>query len=144
MEAHALSITGARFAYGAGVSGLVGDLVVYGELWTLTAPSEARYALGLSGSFADGIWTVEGGFAEELPGAVPRLQVAGQIAYRLTEELTVTGTSRIFFDPDALRGQAVLQLSHAAGNTEYSVSLAALLGPEPMQGVLTAGVSVSF
>ena len=144
VEAHVLSISGARTAYGAGVSGLVGDLVVYGELWTLTSPSESRYALGVSGSFADGIWTIEGGYAAALPGAAPRLQLAGQIAYRLTEDLTVTGTSRIFSDPDALRGQAVLQLSWAAGNTEYSVSLATLLGPEPMQGVITAGVSVSF
>ncbi|HET6948575.1 MAG TPA: hypothetical protein VFJ45_12265, partial [bacterium] len=78
------------------------------------------------------------------PPPPPRLQLAGQIAYRLTEDLTVTGTSRIFADPDALRGQAVLQFSWAAGNTEYSVSLATLLGPEPMQGVITAGISVSF
>lgn len=144
VEAHALSPTTGRMAYGAGISGLVGDLVVYGELWRLSSPDESRYAVGVSGSIAGGIWTIEGGYGAALPGAPPRLQLAGQIAYRLTEELTITGTSRIFSDPDALRGQGVLQLSRAAGNIEYSLSFAALLGPEPMQGVITAGVSITF
>lgn len=144
VEAHALSVGGGRTAYGLGASGLAGDLVVYGEVWSLNLPAESRYAVGVSGSIRDGIWTIEGGYGAPQPGYAPRRQLAGQIAYRLTEELTLTGTARAFADRDAWRGQATLQLSRVRGNTEYLVSLSALVGPEPVQGIITATVSFSF
>ncbi|HEU5300015.1 MAG TPA: hypothetical protein VFW08_11020 [bacterium] len=151
VEVHALSIDGAREAYGLGASGLVGDLVVYAEVWRLTAPGETRYAAGISGSIEDGIWTLEAGYAEArlltegvLPAGAPRHQLAGQIAYRLSDEVTATATSRLFFDPDALRGDVTFQVTRVTGNLEYSLSLSALLGPGAPIGVLTAGMAITF
>jgi hypothetical protein len=66
-EAHALYLDGA--ALGLTGSGLVGDLVLYGEAWLLAdadldlATLRGRGALGLSGFWGDALWTVEGAFA---------------------------------------------------------------------------------
>lgn len=150
LEAHALALPGGRTAFGLGGSGLVGSLVVYGEAWTLTAPSETRYAVGASGSIRKGIWTFEVGNAAAaavgrlIPEAGVRQQVAGQIAYRVSEELSITGTARVLADPDALRGQLTVQLARTAGNADYSVSLASLLGPEPRRDIFMATVNYSF
>ncbi len=144
IEGHALAFGLGRTAYGMGASGLLGDLVVYGELWRLTAPSEARYAAGLSGGIKDGLWTLEAGYAAVLPGALPRLQLAGQVLRRFGEDLTVTGTAQVFFDPDAYRGQATVELSKIVGNATYGISLSALVGPEPTQGIITATYRLSF
>ena len=139
-----------RTALGLGGSGLVGRLVVYGEAWMLTAPSDTRYAVGVSGSIPNGIWMLEAGTAAAaavarlIPDAGVRPQVAGQIAYRVTEGFSVTGTARALSDPDALRGQLTLQLTRSVGNADYSVSLTSLLGPEPRRDILTATVSYSF
>lgn len=150
LEGHALRVPEGRTAFGLGGSGLVGRLVVYGEVWTLTAPSEARYAAGISGSIPNGIWILEAGTAAAaavarlIPDAGVRPQIAGQIAYRVTEEFSVTGTARLLADPDALRSQLTLQLARTVGNADYSVSLTTLFGPEPRRDILTATVSYSF
>ncbi len=153
VEAHALAFGEGRTALGAGASGLVGNLVAYGEVWTLSAPSETRYAAGLSGSIAGGLWTIEAGRAASLAGALARLQpgvapvrlqVAGQVMRRLSDEITISGTGRVFFDADARRGQAVLEITRAVGNAAYSVALVTMLGPEPAQIVATASVRLSF
>jgi len=68
LEAHVVYLDGFRF--GLGGSGLVGDLVLYGEGWLLLAPLAGRGAVGLSGFLGDGLWTIEVAFAP-LPSSVP-------------------------------------------------------------------------
>lgn len=153
VEAHALAFGAGRTAFGVGASGLVRTLVVYGEVWTLTAPSETRYAVGVSGSITDGLWTVEAGYGAALAGtlarlrpagAPARLQVAGQVVRRLGGEFVVTGTARVFSDPDAYRGQAAVEITRTAGDATYSIALMTLVGPEPTQGVVIASVRFAF
>jgi hypothetical protein len=149
-EGHALALSGGRTAFGLGGSGLAGRLVVYGEAWTVTSPLETRYAVGVSGSIPNGIWTLEAGnaaaaaVARLIPETGVRPQVAGQIAYRVSEEFSVTGTARMLADPDAVRSQLTLQLTRTAGNTDYSLTLTSLLGPEPRRDIITATISYSF
>jgi hypothetical protein len=150
LEGHALSLPFGRSAVGLGGSGLVGTLVVYGEVWSLSAPQETRYAVGISGSIRDGLWMLEAGNAAA--AAVARLipeggiapQVAGQIAYRISDELSVTGTARVLAAPGALRGQLTVQLTRTAGNTDYTVGVTSLVGPEPRRDILTATIAYSF
>lgn len=150
LEAHALALAGGRAAVGLSGSGLVGRLVVYGEVWELTTPAEIRSAVGVSGSISNGIWTLEAGNAAAAavarlipdPGVMP--QVAGQIAYRVSDELSLTGTARVLMDPDALRSQLTVQATRTAGNADYSVSVTALFGGGPSQGIVTATISYSF
>ncbi|MDR7505948.1 MAG: hypothetical protein QN149_13570 [Armatimonadota bacterium] len=150
LEAHALLLPGDRTAVGAGGSGLLGSLVLYGEAWALTAPADTRYAVGISGSIRNGLWTLETGrAAATVPGDVVlddsiRRQAVGQIVYRLSEELTVTGTVRAFLDDGPERGQAIVQVSQAIGDTQYAISLIFLVGTGPPRGIITAGASVSF
>ncbi|MCS7068730.1 MAG: hypothetical protein RMK51_04250 [Meiothermus sp.] len=84
LEAHALYP--ARPVVGLGGSGTVAGLVVYGEGWLLLNPSEARYALGLSGSLGEGWWTLEGGYATTLPLLPASHFLAGQWTLPLGEE----------------------------------------------------------
>jgi hypothetical protein len=150
IEAHALSLPAGRTAVGVGGSGLVGTLVVYGEVWALTTPAETRYAVGISGSIHDGLWMVEAGnaaaaaVARLIPDAGVAPQIAGQISYRLSDEVSVTGTARALAHPDALRGQLTVQLTRTVGNADYTVSVTSLLGPEPRRDILTATVAYSF
>ena len=82
--------------------------------------------------------------AEVIPEAGVRPQAAGQIAYRLSDDLAITGTARVLVDPDALRGQFTVQVSRTAGNADYSVSFTTLVGPQPRRDIITATVSYSF
>ncbi len=143
LEGHVL-LHGGRTALGLGGSGLLGTLVVYGELWSLTDPQEWRYAAGVSGSVPDGLWTVEYGYASAVTGALPRHQIAAQLVQQYGPEVALTVTGRLFADPDAYRSQVSLELSRAVGNLEYTVNLLTLLGPEPAQAVLGAGLRLFF
>lgn len=153
MEAHALAFGSGRTALGAGASGLAGRLVVYGEVWMLTAPFETRYAAGTSGSLPQGLWTIEAGYAAALGGSLARLQpaggparlqVAGQLLRRVGDDLTITGTAWIFSDPDAIRGQAAAEMTRSVGDAVYSLVLIALVGPELARGAVVASLRLSF
>ena len=63
LEAHVLYLDG--FAAGLGGSGLLGEIVVYGEGWLLSDPWDARGALGLSGYWGDLLWTAEAAYAAD-------------------------------------------------------------------------------
>lgn len=63
LEAHVLYLD--RFAAGLGGSGLVGDIVLYGEAWLLSEPWDGRGALGLSGYWGDLLWTTEVAYAAD-------------------------------------------------------------------------------
>jgi hypothetical protein len=150
LEGHALSLPSGRGAVGLGGSGLAGTLVVYGELWSLSGPQETRYAVGISGSIRDGLWMLEAGNAAS--AAVARLipdtgispQLAGQISYRISDEVSVTGTARALAESEILRGQLTVQVTRTAGNADYTLSLTSLLGPEPRRDIVTAAIAYSF
>ena len=61
LEGHAVYL--GTLAGGLTASGLVGDLVLYGEGWLLTDPLRGRGALGLSGFWGDALWTLEAALA---------------------------------------------------------------------------------
>jgi hypothetical protein len=150
LEAHALGLPSGRTAVGVGGSGLVGTLVVYGEVWSLTGPPETRYAVGISGSIRDGLWMIEAGNAAAAavarlspdPGVSP--QLAGQLSYRVSDEVSITGTGRVLSDSDALRGQLTVQLTRTVGNADYTLSITSLLGPDPRRAILLATIAYSF
>jgi hypothetical protein len=93
-EAHALYLDGA--ALGVTGSGLVGNLVLYGEAWLLADATldlgtlGGRGSLGVSGFWGDALWTIEGAFAPA-PGqgndlSAPAFpQLAAQIALPIGE-----------------------------------------------------------
>lgn len=88
LEAHAAWL--GRAAVGLGGSGLVGDLVLYGEAWVLTGPWDGRGALGLSGFAGDALWTVEAAYAPARAGGDVALpQLLGQVGWPLDEALSL-------------------------------------------------------
>lgn len=129
LEAHALYSN--RPTFGLGGSGLVGDLVLYGEAWLLLGPTAARGALGLTGFWEDALWTLEAAWLPPVPTLSARPVVLGQIALPLGEagSLSLFGSSA--FDPDAPRFTALASYSHLEGEREVTASLRAQLGPEP-------------
>lgn len=66
LEAHG-SYLANELAVGLGGSGLAGDLIIYGEGWTLYDLQnnhwDARAALGLNGFWEDRLWTLEAAYA---------------------------------------------------------------------------------
>ncbi len=70
LEAHVLYLDG--FAAGLGGSGLVGNVVVYGEAWLLADPWDLRGALGASGFAGDLLWTAELAYAADALETTPR------------------------------------------------------------------------
>ena len=63
LEVHTLYLD--SFSAGLGGSGLIGDIVVYGEAWLLTDPWGVRGALGLSGYWGALLWTAEAAYAAD-------------------------------------------------------------------------------
>lgn len=143
VEGHA-AVLGGRTALGLGASGLLGRLVVYGEIWALTAPVDWRYSVGLSGSVKGGFWTVEAAYASVLPGLPPRRQVAAQLAQQLSDDLSWRLTVRAFPDPDAVRTQAGVEFTRTFAATELTLLLGGQFGPEPPQGLIRTVLRISF
>ena len=63
LEAHVVYLD--RFAAGLEGSGLIGDIVLYGEAWLLSEPWDGRGAVGLSGYWGDLLWTGELAYAAD-------------------------------------------------------------------------------
>ena len=159
LEAHALYQNG--FVAGLGGSGLVSDVVVYGEAWLLTDSSftdfSGRGALGLNGNLATGTWTLEAAYltpsntslkddddvapAQLSPTADPRPAVLGQVALPLGDEgdMSLSLTGNTFFDPDAVRGGIGVSYT-LLSDAELNLAVGARFGPEP--AVVTLGFSV--
>ncbi len=128
LEAHALYL--ARWVVGLGGSGTVAGLVVYGESWLFLHPLEARYTLGLSGSLADSLWTLEGGYATTLPILPANHFLAGQWIIPQGEEARWNlGTYLLLDNP--LRVQLSTSYIYAFSNYELNSTLAAQFGPQP-------------
>lgn len=136
-EAHALYLDGA--AVGLGGSGLVGELVLYGEAWLLAGADldlgdlSARGALGLSGFWGDALWTVEGAFAPA-PGTGNDLsapafpQFAAQLALPIGEAGALDATVGVALPSSLLTpGESALAgtaaLGYRYGDPDYSVSV---------------------
>ena len=162
LEAHVLYQNG--LVTGLGGSGLVADVVVYGEAWLLSDSSSAnlsgRGALGLNGNLTSGTWTLEAAYltpgdaslkdddvapAQALLAVNPRPAVLGQVALPLGDEgdklLSLTGNA--FFDPDAVRsgiGASYTLFSDA----ELTIGAAAWFGPEPAVVTLSFAVKEFF
>lgn len=78
LEAHALYP--GRVVVGLGGSGLVGDLVVYGEGWLLTGDLEARGALGVTGYLGDIFWSAEAAYGPTPLSPTNHPQLAAQFS----------------------------------------------------------------
>lgn len=128
LEAHALYP--ARPVLGLGGSGTLAGLVVYGEGWLLLNPWEARYALGLSGSLGESLWTLEGGYASTLPLFPARHFLAGQWILPQGEEASWNLSAYLLLD-DPLRAQLSTSYTYLLSNYELNSTLAAEFGPQP-------------
>lgn len=74
LELHVFYLDGV--ATGLGGSGLLGQMVIYGEAWLLSEPRAGRGAVGLSGFWRDLLWTIETAYAPNPVGgnaAYPQL-----------------------------------------------------------------------
>jgi hypothetical protein len=80
LEAHLTYLE--RPGIGLGGSGLLGDTVLYGDLWLLFTPTEFRGALGASGFLGDSLWTLEAAYAPNplVQPETPFPQLLGQLS----------------------------------------------------------------
>lgn len=120
-----------RLWAGLGGSGTWDALVWYGEVWGLGYPPDWRYVLGLSGALGDGLWTLEGGYTAPSALEPTRHLIAGQITLPQDENTSLSLLSKVFFDSDALRMEAVADYSLAQPDSLLDVILLAQIGPEP-------------
>lgn len=128
LEAHALYPT--RWVLGLGGSGTVAGLVVYGEGWLLLKPLEARYALGLSGSLGEGVWTLEGGFAAAQPQLPPKAFLAGQWVLP-QDEGAAWGLLAWLQLENPLQTRLAVSHTHTLPDHQLHSALAIELGPQP-------------
>ena len=166
VEAHALYQNG--IAAGLGGSGLVSDIVVYGEAWLLSDPGftdlSGRGTLGLNGNLASGTWTLEGAYlapgvtslkddADVAPAQLlskPRPAVLGQVGLPLGDEgnmMSLTGDA--FFDPDTPFDLGTVRTGVGAAYTlfadaELTLGVGARFGPEPAAVSLSLSVKQFF
>lgn len=69
-------------AAGVGWSGLIGEVVAYGEIWRVPGEADPRYSAGASGYVGDGLWTAELARAPLLPMTGPPVPHAAlEVAY---------------------------------------------------------------
>ncbi len=142
-EGHA-AVLGGRTALGLGASGLVGRLVLYGEAWALTAPTEGRYAVGVSGALPRGLWTVEVGYAAALPGQPPRQQAAAQLVRRVDDVSSWSLTVRAFPGADGAGTLASGEYTRTFGAHELTVLVGGLFGPGGAQGFMQTTVRIGL
>jgi hypothetical protein len=114
-------------------SGTVAGVVVYGEGWALFDPFEARYALGLSGSLGEGLWTLEGGYAS-FPSLLPLGPfLAGQWTLPLGEEALWNLSTYLLLD-GPVRPVLSARYAQSRPDAELSLTLSLQLGPAPALG----------
>lgn len=138
MEAHGI-YRNDRVIIGLGGSGTLADLVLYGEVWMLGWPPDWHYALGLSGAWGDGIWTLEGGRAAPSALEPVRPLLAGQLSLPEGEEASWNVLGKLLFG-DALRLQAGIGYTLAIDDAQLESTLIAQIGPEPFSLRLVLGL----
>ncbi len=113
VEAH--GVYSENFSFGLSGSGLIDDIVVYGESWLLlnvpkaSNPAEdettVRATLGATSYWGDALWTVEGAYMPSIASIEPHPQLAGQIQVPFGDELdAITVTSRLGFLEEGVVG----------------------------------------
>ncbi|HEY8425770.1 MAG TPA: hypothetical protein VIK73_07135 [Limnochordales bacterium] len=122
-------------ATGVTASGLLGDLVVYGELWH--APGW-RYVVGVSGFWGEALWTVEAGRAALLPGQGVRRVAAAQLSWQQGPDVAWTLGSRVSFDDDAVRGQLDVERATLAARHDWRLFASVRVGPDEPSWALGA------
>lgn len=164
LEAHALYSQ--EIVIGLGGSGLVAELVLYGEAWLLTDPLDGRGAVGLSGYLDAGSWTLEAAYLspgeaslKDDPDAEPqrlsaaqadpsgtRPAVLGQLAWPLGDagDSSVSFFGSTFFDPDAVRAQASAMYSLTTNDREMSLTAAGRTALLPFVLTFNLGVKQFF
>lgn len=110
---------------GLGGSGLVGDVVVYGEAWLRTRPWDGRGALGASGFLGDSLWTVEAAYAPLTVGADPVPHLAGTTSLVQTEDRTLEGGLTVAWPREGPEVRPRLAYVRSSGDSETSLALAA-------------------
>ncbi len=127
LEAHTLYLD-QRFALGLGGSGLLGDLIIYGETWLLSNDFEGRAALGLSGFWDDKLWMLEAAYAPNplVPKVDAVAQILGQISIPQGENGSVEfGTALAYLDQPPLIPQtlyALINASYQISEQDYTLS----------------------
>lgn len=128
LEGHAFRIV--RPGVGLTASATVGDLVVYGEVWLLHEPWEARGGAGLTGYLGGLLWTAEAAWASPDGGfeadARPALRVAGNRSIGRSGSLDggaglAFPTSRA--DPDRRVAQADAYLAWSVDRPEATLTV---------------------
>ena len=136
LEGHALLTADRRpVTSGLTASGLVGDVVAYGELWR---GPEWRYVGGLSGFWGDTLWTVEAGRAAPAPGQRVRRLVGAQFAWQQGAEVAWNVTQYAFIDEDGLRAQLAVDRTFATGPHESRLFASLTVGPGPLAWAIGA------
>jgi len=145
-----------RAVFGAGGSGLVGDLVVYGEGWLLTAPVEARGALGVTGYLGDSLWTLEGSYAlpdgelsltpDDLPALLSSYpQLLGQLSLPQGEGAGLELLAGVGLPEGRLVGQAGLSYSETSpAGEQVTASLGTQVSSAVFAVTLQLGLKTFF
>ncbi len=140
---------------GVGGSGVVGRLVVYGEAWVLGDGPDVRAVAGATGTWADGSWTVEGGYAPPggglvvavdgvaLPTPPSRPTVTGQASWALDAygDRSLAWTVGADYDVDARGFNARTDALYAV--TEGNRSVVTRIGGAVGSDGTTASLAVS-
>lgn len=119
LEAHAFHLGG--LALGLGGSGLVGDLVVYGEGWLLGPAWAGRGALGVSGFAGEALWTAEAAYAPLQPGGADAApQLLARVGLPLRDDVALDATLALALAPSgvspALQGRGEVAIRRTAGD----------------------------
>lgn len=128
-ELEAFALHTDRFTFGVSGSGLVGDIVLYGESWLLTDPLEARAALGANGFVGDGSWTLEASYAPHPMRQSTYPQLSGQLSYPQDELTSWELFAAVSLVDREIAGQASLSYNRTTPqDSQFAATLGGTLG----------------
>ncbi|WP_324670049.1 hypothetical protein [Geochorda subterranea] len=109
---------GAAPVAGVTASGLVRDLVVYGELWHAR---DGRYVVGVSGFWGDALWTVEAGRVLSPDGLAVQPMAAAQVGWQQGPDVAWTVGSQLLVVEDAVRARLHVERTALAASHDWRV-----------------------
>ncbi|MEZ4629757.1 MAG: hypothetical protein R2880_03410 [Deinococcales bacterium] len=153
LEAHAVYDKNLNF--GLGGSGLLGDIVIYGEGWFLLNRSvtideiesqrnEILASLGATGYLGDGIWTLEGAYLPSLISSDAHPQLAGQLSFPYGESGNWSLDLRALFVSEGAAGGFALSYTEALADRNVTLSLSSQLSDRALALGLGAKVTGFF